>query len=300
MDESEDTMSSDDSKNVNNPSAVKKPRKRSLVERELETNLTARVTSPVTNGDATSTSRYGRSRRLKTDAEFCDTDKAITKAVKSPSFDKTPIKVQSPVYRMHASNSPSRTETPMIVSLESKIENQIENIYNANMSLSRFGTDEKNQSPSPVKKFPKVYIRKDLIQSKEKEETVTLIKNMFSPVKSCKSANSHLSNVLERSSEKYTLNGNMKQNGYLDTSSVVKTLDFDGKKKRKEMKDGKPLSKSELFDIEAKCVYQVGDLAWARMGTYPFWPCIVTREPGSELFVKKKCEYYCVCYANFL
>ncbi|CAH2059654.1 unnamed protein product, partial [Iphiclides podalirius] len=40
--------------------------------------------------------------------------------------------------------------------------------------------------------------------------------------------------------------------------------------------------------MEAKCEYQVGDLAWARMGTYPFWPCIITRDPLSGTFVKKK------------
>ncbi|XP_048001486.1 repetitive organellar protein-like [Leguminivora glycinivorella] len=40
--------------------------------------------------------------------------------------------------------------------------------------------------------------------------------------------------------------------------------------------------------MEATCEYQVGDLAWARVGTYPFWPCIVTREPFSDTFVKKK------------
>lgn len=290
-------MSSDDSKNVNNLPSAKKPKKRSLVERELETSLTARVTSPVTNGDASCTSRYGRTRRLKTDADFCEGDKAITKALKSPSFDKSPIKIQSPVYRMHASNSPSRTEPPKMIATDTKLENQMEHIYNANVSLSRFGNEEKNLSLSPVKKYPKVYVRKDLIQSKEKEETVSLRKNIFSPVKSPRPTNSHLSNVLERSSEKYALNGNVKQNGYLDTSSVVKTLDFDGKKKKKDSKDAKILSKSELFEMEAKCAYQVGDLAWARMGTYPFWPCIVTREPGSEMFIRKKrkCILFCIC-----
>ncbi|KAL0860813.1 hypothetical protein ABMA27_009357 [Loxostege sticticalis] len=297
MDESEDNMSSEDIKVMVSPSFIKsKPKKRSLVERELETNLTARVTSPMTNGDNGSTSRYGRARRLKNDADYIDTEKGI-KMIDSPSNEKTPVKIQSPVYKMHASNSPIKKEpkeTPKkIIITDSSLENQIENIYNENISLSRFGSEEKKHK-SPGNKLPKVYVRKDLIQTREKEEYVMMIKNMFSPNKSSQKSNSHLNNILERSSEKYSLNTSMddtkSHNGFINNSSVVKTLDFDSnKKKKKENRDGRVvLSKSDLFELEAKCEYQVGDLAWARMGTYPFWPCIVTREPASGMFVKKK------------
>lgn len=299
MEESDDAMSSDDLKNIFGtvPGKVK-PKKRSLVERELETSLTDHFTSPISYGDAFSKSRYGRARRFKTDTNYYDTEKAVTEVLKSPNMEKTPSKSHPPAYKMHASNSPV-TESTKRISVEGNLENQIENIYNTNMALSRFGSEEKKNSPSPAKKFPKVYIRKDLIQTKEKEETVTLIKNLFSPVKnSYKQSNSHLSNILERSSEKYNLNGSVaaKQNGYYDNASVVKMLDFDdNKRKKKENKElSRPvLSKSEQFELEAKCLFQVGDLAWARMGTYPFWPCIVTREPSSDMFVRKKCEYIC-------
>ncbi|XP_052752837.1 uncharacterized protein LOC113514497 [Galleria mellonella] len=292
MDESEDNMSSDGITSDNSLMPARtKPKKRSLVERELETNLTARVTSPITKGDGLSTSRYGRARRFKSDTEFSENEKIVIKAAKSPSLEKTPVKVHSPVYKMHASNSPIKLEspktTPKIMSLDSSLDNQIENIYNENMSLSRFGSEEK-KNISPTNKVTKVYVRKDLIQNRDKDDNVTLIKHMFSPVKSASKSNNHLSNILERSSEKYGLNSNAKsQQGY---ASVVKTLDFDvNKKKKKENRDVKNvLSKNELFDLEAKCEYQVGDLAWARMGTYPFWPCIITREPFSDMFVKKK------------
>lgn len=295
MEETDDNMSADDIM-MGSPSSVKvKPKKRSLVERELETSLTARVTSPVTNAETSSTSRYGRARRMKTDPEYMDPEKAI-KQMKSPVYESTPIKVQSPVYKMHASNSPIKTEpkeTPKKgISPDSSLDNQIENIYHENISLSRFGSDEK-KTKSSGSKFPKVYVRTDLIQKREKDDTVVLIKNMFSPVKSpYKSTNSHLNNILERSSEKYHLNTASKShNGYMNTMAVVKTLDFDSNKKiKKENRDNKVLSKSDLFDMEAKCEYQVGDLAWARMGTYPFWPCIVTREPSTGMFVKKKCK----------
>ncbi|XP_063541840.1 repetitive organellar protein-like [Cydia strobilella] len=312
MDESEENMSTEDINNVDSPVSVKiKPKKRSLVERELETNLTARVTSPVT-GEVSSTSRYGRARRLKTASDM-DAEK-IMKPL------KVDVSKQPQAYKMHASNSPIQKESPQrTISVGSSIEHQIENIYNENISLSRFGSEEKANSQSPAKKFSKVYIRKDLIQ-KPDTDTVVLIKNMFSPNKS----NSHLSNILERSSEKYSLNGHGKaMNGFPDTSSVVKTLDFDGKKKNKQVSPAPPIkkeikeiiskevkekvmfkdvkekvvskevkekvvSKNELFELEATCEYQVGDLAWARVGTYPFWPCIVTREPFSDMFVKKK------------
>ncbi|XP_063629927.1 uncharacterized protein LOC134801315 [Cydia splendana] len=312
MDESEENMSTEDISNVDSPVSVKiKPKKRSLVERELETNLTARVTSPVT-GEGSNTSRYGRARRVKTASEM-DAEK-IMKPL------KVDVSKQPQAYKMHASNSPIKKETPKrTISVGSSIEDQIENIYNENISLSRFGSEEKAKSQSPAKKFSKVYIRKDLIQ-KPDTDTVVLIKNIFSPNKS----SSHLSNILERSSEKYSLNGHGKaMNGFPDSSSVVKTLDFDGKKKNKQVspaqsikkevkektskevkekvifKDVKEkmvskevkeklVAKNELFELEATCEYQVGDLAWARVGTYPFWPCIVTREPFSDMFVKKK------------
>lgn len=283
MDESEDNLSAEDIKYVDSTSFVKnKSKKKSLVERELETSLTARVTSPITNWES-STSRYGRARRLKSEIDSSDSERSVTKSIKSPKIDRSPVRIQSPVYKMHASNSPISMES--LKQTENKLETQIENIYNENISLSRFGSDEK-KILSPAKKFPKVYIRQDLIQSKEKdkEETITLIKTLFSPVKINKPS-THIG-VLERSSEKYSLGTK-----HLDTSSVVKTLDFDAKKKKKEIIDNKmTLSKSEIFDMEAKCEYQVGDLAWARMGTYPFWPCIITRDPGSGTFVKKKCK----------
>lgn len=291
MDESEDNMSSESGVKVDRNSAVKtKPKKRSLVERELETNLTARVTSPVTTGDGTSTSRYGRARRLKTESESTDSRKSMTDVLKNTPPEKSPNKVQSPVYKMHASNSPIRNISPKTTPVETFLENQIETIYQENKSLSRFGADEVLKS-SPCKNT-KIYIQKDLIQSREPEETVVLIKSIFSPSKgNDKQKNMHLSNIFERCSDKFSLSSNDNvQNGFISNPSVVKTLDFDNKKKKKENKYVKCMSKSDLFELEAKCMYQVGDLAWSRMGTYPFWPCIVTRDPTTGIFVKKKCK----------
>ncbi|KAG7297359.1 hypothetical protein JYU34_019332 [Plutella xylostella] len=257
-----------------------KPKRRSLIERELETTLTARVTSPVTTGEAAgSTSRYGRSRRLKTDPE--------------------PIKIEittpntSPVRKTQAPSSietkPNETPTD-----SKKIDITIETIQTNNISLSRFGS-KGSASKSPMNKN-KVYVKKDLIQNQVKKETFSPTENMPSSAKKARPSNkTHLNLVLERSMEengfnKPDQNDKKKQNGFPETLSVVKTLNFDGgiKVKKEEYKKETPLSKSEIFDREAKCVYQVGDLAWARVGTYPFWPCIVTRDPYSDTFVKKK------------
>lgn len=294
MDESEENLSSEGINSIDSPRTIKsKPKKRSLIERELETSLTARITSPVSSGDGTNTSRYGRARRLKSEIDQPDVKK-VTTELKSPVIEKSPVRAhtQSPAYKMHASNSPlKRTESPKNVG-EKYLDNQIESIYQENISLSRFGNEEQNVvATSPAKKFPKVYIRKDLIQKREPEDTITVIQNMFSPTRSVKkSSSTHLNNILERSSERYDLNKS--QNGYLDNSSVVKTLDFDSKKKKRDSKDTSAVpSKNELFDMEAKCQFQVGDLTWARMGTYPFWPSIVTRDPSTGIFVKQKREY---------
>ena len=43
-------------------------------------------------------------------------------------------------------------------------------------------------------------------------------------------------------------------------------------------------SKSNAFDAddlgnELSCKYLAGELAWARVGTAPFWPCTLTYDP---------------------
>ncbi|CAH0763426.1 unnamed protein product [Diatraea saccharalis] len=291
MDESEDNMSVEDTEVGSTSSSIKsKQKKRSLVERELETNLTAHVTSPVTISEAFNTSRYGRALRLKTGLEMTDSEK-ILKCMKTPAVERTPTKIPlSPVYKMHASNSPIKGDMLVNVkSFESILESQIENIYSENKSFSHFDSTEKKKS-SPANFIPKLYVRKDLIQNKVKDKS-DLSKNIYSSGSAKKSKNSHLQNILERSSEKYNINSGkkvIKSDIKMSSSSVVKTLDFDNNKNKRSSSNKISVSKSDMFELEAKCEFQVGDLAWARMGTYPFWPCIVTREPSSGIFVRKK------------
>ncbi|XP_022123425.2 histone-lysine N-methyltransferase, H3 lysine-36 specific [Pieris rapae] len=259
MEECNDNRSMESTDSKTTPSSKLRPKKRSLVERELETSLTSKITSPILNSETINTSRYGRARRLKN-----DNDRKIESPLPILSTQQSPTRGLS-AYKMYASNSPTNPQ-----SIKHGFDNQIENIYNQNIALSRFNSDEKMENMSKSK----TYMRKDLIQTRDKEETIILIKNMFSPNKNVSKPEVTLS------SEKST------KNHKRDLSSVVKTLDFDGKKKKDGQEKRMPLS--DLFELEAQCEYQVGDLAWARMGSYPFWPSIVTREPSSNLFIKKK------------
>lgn len=34
------------------------------------------------------------------------------------------------------------------------------------------------------------------------------------------------------------------------------------------------------------CDWVIGDLAWARLAGYPFWPCMITLDPQERIFTK--------------
>lgn len=316
MNKSKGKMKTKPGKKVLNPFAVKQ-KKRSLVERELETNMTARITSPVTIADGVSTSRYGRARRIKAGYD----NKNVLGTLISPKSENTPVKVQSPITKQVVS-SPYKTETPK-KALKTSLDN-IDNTYQAKKTLNYFKSESLlPKSPRSAKKFSKVYIRKDLIQNRDDDDDddVILIKDLFPPKSGKKQYK-----IRDGSLEKHK--SFIKQNGYLENASVVKALDFDDNKRdsagnkrdssgnkrdssvnkrvtsgnkrdsssNNRDADGNQKSPQSVPNIElvkgvATCFYQVGDLVWARMGTFPFWPCIITREPGTEMFIRKKCKY---------
>lgn len=37
-----------------------------------------------------------------------------------------------------------------------------------------------------------------------------------------------------------------------------------------------------------QCNWNLGEMAWARVGNFPFWPCVVTLDPNSLIFYKYK------------
>lgn len=44
--------------------------------------------------------------------------------------------------------------------------------------------------------------------------------------------------------------------------------------------------------------YEPGDLIWGRLGHYPFWPCIVMRDPVDRIFHKKGGEFSNTFYSS--
>lgn len=40
------------------------------------------------------------------------------------------------------------------------------------------------------------------------------------------------------------------------------------------------------------CSWVVGQLAWARVGNFPFWPCVITLDPVLKTYHKLKGESY--------
>nr|XP_023029170.1 uncharacterized protein LOC111517303 [Leptinotarsa decemlineata]XP_023029171.1 uncharacterized protein LOC111517303 [Leptinotarsa decemlineata]XP_023029172.1 uncharacterized protein LOC111517303 [Leptinotarsa decemlineata] len=52
----------------------------------------------------------------------------------------------------------------------------------------------------------------------------------------------------------------------------------------KQLRNAEP---DNLRDIRGNLLkFKVGALAWARIGSFPYWPCLITKETNSELFVK--------------
>lgn len=47
-------------------------------------------------------------------------------------------------------------------------------------------------------------------------------------------------------------------------------------------------SSSIMTKPSADCRWALGQLAWARVGNFPFWPCIVTFDPVSMTYYKRQ------------
>lgn len=47
-------------------------------------------------------------------------------------------------------------------------------------------------------------------------------------------------------------------------------------------------SSSKVPSPTIECQWVVGQLAWARVGNFPFWPCVVTLDPNSMIYHKLK------------
>lgn len=204
-------------------------------------------------------SRYGRTRKLKTIADFLTgSEYSVRTIMKSP---KSAVKKKTP--------DKKKLESP---------ENQ------PNSSHILCSTPQKN----------KVYVYKDLSQNLEKEETVNLMRNMFSPVKNSSSGPSETSPIkLEQPSspiDKIILKKSPQglfelSSKKIDQSQPLSDDDYEDYTLIKDEED-------QIDDVnsdEQDCGWVEGDLAWARVGGHPLWPCLITRDAESKnKFAKKK------------
>lgn len=163
---------------------------------------------------------------------------------------------------------------------------------------------------SPNKNKMKVYTKKDMVQKKGKEKTAALMFNMFSPIKnqSPEKANSStppLDIIVLKKSTKGQFECSPKK-----SKSAVAVLDFNSKENDdmpeklltineiKVEKDMDMVCNNNVVvdEHELSCGWTVGDLAWARVGSYPLWPCLVTRDVADCRYVKTKGKH--TCYRN--
>lgn len=56
---------------------------------------------------------------------------------------------------------------------------------------------------------------------------------------------------------------------------------------------------SKVISPTIECQWVLGQLAWARVGNFPFWPCVVTLDPLTlkyhklrGIFLKSSCIYF--------
>lgn len=80
----------------------------------------------------------------------------------------------------------------------------------------------------------------------------------------------------------------------------VKTTESLNKEKNQNMKiDNETINDSGIEmseekverNLTLKCSWILGQLAWARGSSYPFWPCVVTLDPTTLLYFKVQSKY---------
>lgn len=47
----------------------------------------------------------------------------------------------------------------------------------------------------------------------------------------------------------------------------------------------------KVIGPDVECPWAVGQLAWARVGNFPFWPCMVTVDPASRIYYKLRGKF---------
>ncbi|KAJ8920114.1 hypothetical protein NQ315_011770 [Exocentrus adspersus] len=85
------------------------------------------------------------------------------------------------------------------------------------------------------------------------------------------------------------------------SKSVEQIVDVQDKEAKEMRSDGN----TDVDDERIRCVknfedclagrssFNVGDIVWGQIGTYPFWPCMIMKDPGTSLHKKKFRGKYC-------
>lgn len=226
-------------------------------------------------GTSQNISRYGRNRKQKTITDFL-----IGSSYDSQKFLMAPVKATKSV-------SPKKRSPDKKCSLSPD-------------ALSKLTSTP--CSSTSGKGNIKVYVRKDLIQKKnKKEETANLMRSMFSPIKTETSPVK-----LERSLspvDKIVLKKSPQgifQCSPMKNDISQSNLDFESETEFTNYENGPLICKSEdenepvenvdslFLADELACGWVVGELGWARVGAHPLWPCLITRDPENNMFVRKK------------
>ncbi|XP_077293329.1 nuclear receptor binding SET domain protein [Arctopsyche grandis] len=220
-------------------------------------------------------SRYGRNRKQKT----------ITDFLIGSSYDSQKL-LMAPVKTM-------RSVSPKKRSPDKKC------------SLSPDAFSKLTSTPcssTSGKGNVKVYVRKDLIQKKnKKEETANLMRSMFSPIKSETSPvkperslspvdkivlKKSPQGIFQCSPKKSDLS---KSNLNFDSEADFTNFENDPLISKIKIENEPEENVNSLFLAdELACGWVVGELAWARVGAHPLWPCLITRDPVNDMFVRKK------------
>lgn len=56
----------------------------------------------------------------------------------------------------------------------------------------------------------------------------------------------------------------------------------------------------KVIGPDVECPWTVGQLAWARVGNFPFWPCMVTVDPTARIYYKLRGKFLKFVYISFI
>jgi PWWP domain. len=95
-------------------------------------------------------------------------------------------------------------------------------------------------------------------------------------------------NSLERNSKSEAESSNHKRNDNLEKKAESVVINGTTQVKIKEEITETSVQRNESFPA---CDWRVGDLAWARVSGYPFWPCMIALDPEKGIFTRVICKF---------